>query len=412
MIERNLGPVLLESARYYPVVTLTGPRQSGKTTLCRALFPDKPYVTLEALDVREYARTDPRAFLAEHAGGAVLDEVQHVPELTSWIQVVVDEDPRPGRFVLTGSQHFGLSDAIAQSLAGRTAVHHLLPPSLDELRRFERAPTTLLETLFTGAYPRIHDRGIPAERWLSDYLTTYVQRDVRQVLNVADLSAFTTFLRLAAGRTARELNLSALGADAGVSHNTARSWLSVLETSWLCHRLPPLFRNLRKQPREGAQAALPRQRPRVSPARCAGAGAAPSPPAARRGVRELGGVGDPQVEGAPRARRRPPPLSADARARSGRRGGGRALSLARGGQERRDHRAGARRAAAGALGAARAGRGAPAGGGPRPRGPSARGAHGRHAAAVVGDARSLLGLIAGLPRRPAPDPGALRERRS
>ncbi len=247
MIERNLGPVLLESARYYPVVTLTGPRQSGKTTLCRALFPDKPYVSLEALDVREYARSDPRAFLAEQAGGAVLDEVQHVPELTSWIQVAVDEDPRPGRFVLTGSQRFGLSEAIAQSLAGRTAVHHLLPPSLDELRRFERAPTTLLETLFTGAYPRIHDRGIPAERWLSDYVTTYVQRDVRQVLNVADLSAFTTFLRLAAGRTARELNLSALGADAGVSHNTARSWLSVLETSWLCHRLPPLVRNLRKQ---------------------------------------------------------------------------------------------------------------------------------------------------------------------
>jgi hypothetical protein len=247
MIERNLARPLRELAGHYPVVTVTGPRQSGKTTLCRSVFPDKPFVSLEPLDVRGEARRDPRGFLEEHRSGAILDEVQHVPELLSYLQVEVDERPEPGRFILTGSQHFGLSQAISQSLAGRTGVLHLLPPSLDELRRFERPPADLLATLWTGAYPRIHDRGIPADRWLADYVTNYVQRDVRQVLNVGDLEQFTTFLRLCAGRSACELNLSALGSDAGVAHNTARAWISVLETSFLCARVPPWRRNVRKQ---------------------------------------------------------------------------------------------------------------------------------------------------------------------
>lgn len=247
MIERNLATPLRNLAGLYPVVTVTGPRQAGKTTLCRAVFPDKPYVSLEPLDVREAATADPRGFLAEHAAGAVFDEVQHVPGLLSYLQVEVDEHPEPGRFVLTGSQHFGLTQTIAESLAGRTGVLHLLPPSLDELRRFPQPPDDLLATLWMGAYPRIHDRGIPADRWLADYLTTYVQRDVRQVLNIGDLASFTTFLGLAAGRTAQEINLSALGGDAGVAHNTARAWLSVLEASFLCTRIPAWHRNVRKQ---------------------------------------------------------------------------------------------------------------------------------------------------------------------
>jgi predicted AAA+ superfamily ATPase len=250
-VERNLEKPLREGATHYPVVTVTGPRQSGKTTLCQMAFPHLPYVTLEPLDTRDYARRDPRGFLAEHDAGAILDEVQHVPELLPYLQEEVDRSPdRKGRFILTGSQHLGLLQGITQSLAGRTAVLFLLPPSLDELRRFAHGPRStedLFTCLFTGAYPRIHDQGIPPERWLADYVTTYVQRDVRQVLQVGDLHAFTTFVRLCAGRTAQELNLSTLGADAGVSHNTSRAWLSVLETGFLLFRLPAWHPNLRKQ---------------------------------------------------------------------------------------------------------------------------------------------------------------------
>ncbi len=247
MIPRNLQAPLRELAQYYPIITVTGPRQSGKTTLCRGTFPEKAYVSLEPLDDRDFARTDPRGFLAQYAAGAIIDEIQHVPELLSYLQVDVDGNPEAGRFVLTGSQHFGLSQAIAQSMAGRTGVLHLLPLSLDELRRFPSPPTGLFDTLWSGGYPRIHDQGFPPGRWLADYVTTYVERDVRQMLNVGDLQAFTTFLKLCAGRTAQTVNLSSLGGDAGVSHNTARAWLSVLETSFVCLRLPAWHRNLGKQ---------------------------------------------------------------------------------------------------------------------------------------------------------------------
>ena len=248
MIERDLQPTLLEAATHYPVVTVTGPRQSGKTTLCRAAFPDHSYVSLERLDAREYAQEDPRGFLDEYSEGAIIDEVQRVPALLSWLQGDVDERPDHGRFILTGSQHFGLSAAISQSLAGRTAVLGLLPPGLGELRRFDHPSTDdLMDTLWTGAFPRIFDHRIPPDRWLADYVTTYVERDVREVLNVGDLRSFTTFIKLCAGRTASEVNLSALAGDAGVTHNTAKAWLSVLETGYLVTQLPAWHRNLRKQ---------------------------------------------------------------------------------------------------------------------------------------------------------------------
>lgn len=247
MIPRDLARPLRQAAASYPVVTLTGPRQSGKTTLCRAAFPRLRYVSLEPPDVRAHARADPRSFLADLEGGAILDEVQHAPDLVSYLQAEVDARPEPGRFILTGSEHFSLTGRIAQSLAGRTAVLHLLPPSLGELRRFPSPPSTLWEVLFAGAYPRIHDRGIPPSRWLGDYVATYVERDVRAVLDIGNLAAFTTFLGLCAGATAQEVNLSRLGADAGVTHNTARAWLSVLEASFLVFRSPPWLRNARKR---------------------------------------------------------------------------------------------------------------------------------------------------------------------
>jgi len=247
MIERNLAPILRQAADLYPVLLLVGPRQSGKTTLCRSLFADLPYVSLEPLDRRETAIRDPRGFLDEYRRGAVFDEVQHAPALLSYLQEEVDADATPGRFVLTGSQHFGLTDQVAQSLAGRCGVFTLLPPSWDELQRFPDPPQDLFEALWMGAYPRIHDQRIPPPRWLADYLVTYVQRDVRSVLNIGDLLAFTDFVSLCAGRTAQEINLSALGGDAGVSHNTARQWLSVLEAGFLIHRLPAWHSNFRKQ---------------------------------------------------------------------------------------------------------------------------------------------------------------------
>jgi predicted AAA+ superfamily ATPase len=247
MIPRTLETKLHELAGYYSAVVVTGPRQSGKTTLCQMAYPDKRYVSLEALDIRDFAASDPRGFLAEHADGAIFDEIQHVPELLNYLQSEIDTRPDPGRFILTGSQHFGLSQSIAQTLAGRCGILVLLPPSLEELRAFPTAPADLFPLLWQGAYPRIYDRDIPAHQWLADYTATYVQRDVRQVINVSDLQAFSGFLKLCAGRTAREINLSALGNDAGVSHNTARAWLSVLETSYIIHRLPAWHTNIRKQ---------------------------------------------------------------------------------------------------------------------------------------------------------------------
>ena len=247
MIERTVAKIALEAASRAPIVVLTGPRQSGKSTLCSTLFPDKPLVSLEDPDQRAFALDDPRGFLARYASGAVFDEIQRAPEIPSYLQGIVDAHPEPGRFVLTGSENLTLSATISQSLAGRAAIVHVLPCSYAEVRRFEAAPTDLATVLWSGGYPRIHDRKLAPNTWLADYVRTYVERDLRQIVNITDLGAFQTFLGLAAGRTAQVLNTSSLGNDAGVTHATARRWLSILETSFVAHLLRPFYRNVGKR---------------------------------------------------------------------------------------------------------------------------------------------------------------------
>ncbi len=263
MIPRALQPVLHRAARNYPIVTLTGPRQSGKTTLVKMAFPDHAYVSLEDPDQREFATTDPRGFLAQYRGHVILDEAQRVPDLFSYIQTASDRDGTRGQYVLTGSQSFLLMRKISQSLAGRVAVLHLLPFSWAELQgrqplaiaslgrktpsRSEPPKADLMDVLFTGFYPRIHDTHMPPQDWLSNYYRTYVERDVRELLNIGDLEAFGRFIRLCAGRNGQLLNLSSLANDCGISQPTARRWISVLEASFLVRLLRPHYRNFNKR---------------------------------------------------------------------------------------------------------------------------------------------------------------------
>jgi len=247
MIVRDLAPRLESAAKSFPAVTLTGPRQSGKSTLCRATFPDHGYANLEAPDQRDFALSDPRGFLEQFPKGGVIDEVQRAPELVSYLQPLIDEDPTPGRWILTGSQNLMLLESVSQSLAGRTALLHLLPLTWAEIARFEGHPSSLDHVLFTGGYPRIYDRGLVPSDWLSAYVGTYVERDVRSVSNVGDLVTFQRFVELCAGRSGQLLNYSALAADCGISQPTAKAWLSILETSFIVFRLPGWSGNLRKR---------------------------------------------------------------------------------------------------------------------------------------------------------------------
>ena len=246
MIEREITSRLKALFEQYPFVTVTGPRQSGKTTLCRAAFPGLDYANLEAPDQREFAESDPRGFLAQFDEGAIIDEVQHVPALMSYLQVIADERNCNGLFVLTGSEQFRLSDAINQSLAGRTALLRLLPFSLEERRR-AGASSAVDDILYSGFYPRILDQGLNPTQALGDYFETYVERDVRRLGAIRNLSNFRRFVRLCAGRVGQLVNLRSLGADAGVSHTTAREWLTVLETSYIVFQLPPYYANIRKR---------------------------------------------------------------------------------------------------------------------------------------------------------------------
>jgi predicted AAA+ superfamily ATPase len=247
MVPRSASVTIQELTRGYPVIAVTGPRQSGKTTLVRATFPDHPYVSLENPAQREFAETDPAGFLGQFPEGAVLDEAQRCPSLFEWLQGIVDQSRQPGRFVLTVSQQFGLLSGITQSLAGRVALVRLLPFSGRELRAAKLQPDVLEQAVFRGGYPPIYDRDLDPGIWFANYVQTYLERDVRQLVNVRNLAQFQRFLRLCAGRTGQLLNLSGLGDEAGVSHNTAREWISVLEASFVVHRLPPHHRNFNKR---------------------------------------------------------------------------------------------------------------------------------------------------------------------
>ena len=247
MIARDLAPRLTEAAQKWPSITLTGPRQSGKTMLCRSLFPNHTYLTLEATDVRTFAIEDPRAFLAQIPHGAILDEVQRAPDLLSYLQGIIDEDAKPGRWILTGSQNLSLLESISQSLAGRTRVFNLLPLTRAETIRFSRHPHTLEESLFAGSYPRIFDYNLDPSDWFGSYVATYIDRDVRMISNVTDLVLFQRFVALCAGRAAQLLNFSSLAGDCGISQPTARAWLGILETSFIVFRLPALHLNIRKR---------------------------------------------------------------------------------------------------------------------------------------------------------------------
>jgi hypothetical protein len=247
MFKRLLKKKLISSAKQYPVVTITGPRQSGKTTLVKTAFPHKRYVSLETPDEREYAETDPRGFLKQLSGGAIIDEIQRAPQLLSYIQTLVDEQQKEGLFILTGSQQLLLLDTITQSLAGRTALLTLYPLSLVELHKNNLAQKDLHNQLSAGGYPRIYDRKLNPAEWCANYIATYIERDVRSIKNVGDLSTFTRFIRMCAARSGQLLNLSELGNDCGINHNTAKSWLSVLEASFIIFLLQPHFANFNKR---------------------------------------------------------------------------------------------------------------------------------------------------------------------
>lgn len=243
---REAEVLLKRYLHQYPIVTVLGPRQSGKTTLCKHVLPDKPYLSLENPDTARRAQSDPRGFLEAYPKGAILDEIQRTPELLSYIQGIVDENPDSGKFVLTGSAQMDLMGKVSQSLAGRTALMTLLPFSMSEA--YPKKPNLgIEEILFRGFFPRVHARKLDAREAMDFYCATYLERDVRRILQVKDLGQFDTFLRLSATRTAQILNVSGLGSDAGLSNQTASQWLSVLQASHLVHLLRPHHANLGKR---------------------------------------------------------------------------------------------------------------------------------------------------------------------
>lgn len=246
-IERISKDYLQALAQYYPVLGITGPRQSGKTTLVKLLFKDKPYVSLEDLDLRAFAEQDPRGFLGQFPDGAILDEVQRCPDLFSYLQAIVDAKQQQGMFILTGSHQFGLVEKITQSLAGRVGFLQLLPFTAQELRTANYLPKTLEELLWMGCYPPIYDRNIPPQKWYQDYTTTYIERDVRQLVHIQDLRIFHRFVQMCAMRTGQLLNLSSLALDCGITHNTAKAWISLLEASYIVFLLSPHHRNFNKR---------------------------------------------------------------------------------------------------------------------------------------------------------------------
>lgn len=237
---------LLAMAKQYPVVTLIGPRQSGKTTLVRACFPEFDYINLEKPDVREWAEDDPNRFFAQFTKGVILDEIQRVPKLLSYIQVIVDEKKQPGLFILTGSHQLALHQAITQSLAGRTALLKLLPLTIAELNQ-TKIDFSLNDYLLKGFFPQVYQLDVEPTKIYRNYYETYIEKDVRQLINVKDLSLFNRFVKLCAGRVGQIFNASGLSNDLGVSSHTVKQWLSILEASFILFRLEPYFENFGKR---------------------------------------------------------------------------------------------------------------------------------------------------------------------
>ncbi len=247
MITRVISDKLKSLYRKFPVVSVVGPRQSGKTTLVKNVFPRLKYVSLEELDNREFALRDPRGFLSTYDNGAIIDEAQRVPDLFSYIQTEVDKKDSPGQFILTGSQNILLHENVSQTLAGRVAILRLLPFSLEELKNTPYGSWQSDRYIYTGFYPRIYDKKINPADWYPNYIQTYVEKDVRLMKNISDLNTFQKFIKLCAGRTGQILNLSSLGNECGITHNTAKSWLSILEAGYIIFLLKPYHKNFNKR---------------------------------------------------------------------------------------------------------------------------------------------------------------------
>lgn len=247
MIERAILEIVMDMAAKFPVVTLTGPRQCGKSTLLKSCFAEYKYISLEDPDVRQIAENDPRGFLRGCGSKCIIDEAQRVPDLFSYLQTIVDSRDECGQFILSGSHNFLLMERISQSLAGRTSVLKLFPFSVAELREAGKLPNDLDEFLLKGCYPRLYDKKLKAKEYFTSYLQTYVERDVRLLRNITDMAAFKRFLKLCASRVGSVMNVTSLAKDAGISVITANSWISILEASFILYTLPPYYKNFSKR---------------------------------------------------------------------------------------------------------------------------------------------------------------------
>ncbi|MCD4722623.1 MAG: ATP-binding protein [Desulfobacula sp.] len=248
MINRTLSKKIISITKGFPIITLTGPRQSGKTTLVRWLFPNYEYINLENLNDLYAVQEDPLRFLKAYSStGVIIDEAQKLPELFSYLQGIVDESKQMGKFILTGSQNFLLLEKITQSLAGRVAVFHLMPFGLSELEQAGRTQESLDKTLFTGSYPVLYDRDIEPQDYYPSYIQTYIERDVRSIKNIGNLSTFQRFIKLCAGRTGQLINFSSIGNELGINYKTVSSWISILEASFIVYLLEPHYKNFSKR---------------------------------------------------------------------------------------------------------------------------------------------------------------------